>query len=137
LRCFDRSSSLSDLAISLHCRFQQRSVPFDLDEANELHRVRVAVKLSVLDAERDERASRESQWPSRVGQDVIFERLNEYVQGTQWSDPPVCSVCSQYDRQVDEISLRCAPPSLNLEVLCLSDHSKVRNTRDVNLLLIR
>jgi hypothetical protein len=27
--------------------------------------------LSVLDAERDERASRESQWPSRVGQDVI------------------------------------------------------------------
>lgn len=37
-----------------------------------------------------------SQWPKVVPQDVVLSCLNQYYQGTIWSEPPVCAVCAQY-----------------------------------------
>ena len=34
-------------------------------------------------------------WPSQISQELIFECLNAYRQGTIWKDPPICAVCGQ------------------------------------------
>ena len=33
-------------------------------------------------------------WPERVPCEIIFKRLNEYFEGTQWTLPPPCAVCT-------------------------------------------
>ena len=41
-------------------------------------------------------------WPHKISREIIFKRLNEYLEGTLWSLPPPCAVCS---RQVHETSV--------------------------------
>ena len=41
-------------------------------------------------------------WPHKISHEIIFERLNEYLEGTLWTLPPPCAVCS---RQIHETSV--------------------------------
>jgi len=41
-------------------------------------------------------------WPHKISHEIIFKRLNEYLEGTLWTLPPPCAVCS---RQIHETSV--------------------------------
>jgi len=51
------------------------------------------------------RSIRKSEWPTSVPQDVVLGCLNDYMTASAWSEPPVCAVCSCYDRDVVCLSL--------------------------------
>jgi len=44
-------------------------------------------------------------WPHKISREIVFKRLNEYLQGTLWSLPPPCAVCSRQIHETDVISL--------------------------------
>ena len=44
-------------------------------------------------------------WPHKISRQIIFKRLNEYLQGTLWSLPPPCAVCSRQIHETDVTSL--------------------------------
>ncbi|KAG1737048.1 hypothetical protein EDB19DRAFT_1910051 [Suillus lakei] len=67
------------------------------------------------------RIERERDWPVPVSKEVIFECLTGYMKGTMWTEPPVCAVCSQYDRDATEVRLSGDISSLNLDLLRASD----------------
>src|SRR6267154_4262188 len=56
-----------------------------------------------------------------VSKEVIFECLNSYMKGTMWTEPPVCAVCSQCDRDAADVRLSGDISSLNLDLLRASD----------------
>jgi len=35
-------------------------------------------------------------WPTPAPEDVVFQCLNDYVKGTEWSLPPPCAICSRW-----------------------------------------
>lgn len=39
---------------------------------------------------------RQIQWPVIVPQEIVLECQTAYCKATEWSDPPVCAVCAQY-----------------------------------------
>jgi len=41
-------------------------------------------------------------WPHKISRKIVFKRLNEYLDGTLWTVPPPCVVCS---RQIHETSV--------------------------------
>jgi hypothetical protein len=44
-------------------------------------------------------------WPHKVSPKIIFKRLNEYFQGTLWTVPPPCVVCSRQIHETDVTSV--------------------------------
>ncbi|KAG2738321.1 hypothetical protein P692DRAFT_20639125, partial [Suillus brevipes Sb2] len=40
-------------------------------------------------------AVRRIEWPAPVSKEVILGCLHRYYEGTKWTDPPICAVCSQ------------------------------------------
>ena len=40
-------------------------------------------------------------WPQVIPKDTVYGCLNAYYNGTQWTMPPVCSVCSRQQHAVD------------------------------------
>ncbi|KAG1816970.1 hypothetical protein DFJ58DRAFT_739661 [Suillus subalutaceus] len=54
-------------------------------------RSRAENKQIALTEARDIIVTREHLWPSVVPQSVILQRLNEYMDATVWTDPPICT----------------------------------------------
>ena len=70
-----------------------------------------------------------------VSKEVIFKCLNGYMEGTMWTEPPVCAVCSQYDRDAADVRLSGDILSFNLDFSAsqTTSLSKVRRSRHVNM----
>jgi hypothetical protein len=64
-------------------------------------------------------------WPSKISDDVIFQCLHDYYNGTQWTLPHACAVCSREQRGVEmyiiKVENNVQIPPLNLELLLLDD----------------
>jgi len=47
-------------------------------------------------------------WPQVVLRNIVCESLNTYYEGSRWSTPPVCCVCSrqQYDVEIHDVVLK-------------------------------
>ncbi|KAG2142130.1 hypothetical protein BD769DRAFT_52350 [Suillus cothurnatus] len=88
--------------------------------------LRMAKKQSALAEARQIVAVREQHWPSVVPQMVILQRLNEYMDATVWTDPPICAVCSQYARDTEEFPLALDVTGLNLELLRLKNEHLIK-----------
>jgi ribosomal protein L31 len=43
--------------------------------------------------------------PHKISREIIFKRLNEYLDGTLWNLPPPCSVCSRQIHETEVTSL--------------------------------
>jgi hypothetical protein len=70
-------------------------------------------------------------WPQKVSREIVFKRLNEYFEGTMWTLPPPCAVCSQqiHDSEVTSIIIDSNASTLphHLNVLSITDPFIIRN----------
>jgi hypothetical protein len=70
-------------------------------------------------------------WPHRVARKVIFKRLNEYFEGTQWTLPPPCAVfsCQIHDTGVMSVIIDSNSPFLPLhfDLLFITDPFIIQN----------
>ncbi|KAG1863882.1 hypothetical protein F4604DRAFT_2028772 [Suillus subluteus] len=83
-------------------------------------------KHNALAEARDIRTDRERGWPMPVSKEVVLKCLNGYMEGTMWTEPFVCAVCSQYDRDAVNIHLSGDISSMNLDLLRVSDDFVVK-----------
>jgi hypothetical protein len=81
----------------------------------------VEQKQQALSLAMDVRTAREQQWPLVVQPKIVLERLHAYLDGSMWSDPSVCAVCSQFESDGVDVSLSADLSGLNLELLHLTD----------------
>lgn len=66
---------------------------------------RARLKLESVSAAEADHLARRQAWPSTIPQNVVLERLSDYYVGTQWTEPPVCAVCSRYERSCVTVEL--------------------------------
>jgi hypothetical protein len=65
---------------------------------------------------------RQQQWPMRVADETVLSCLRQYYEGSNWTQPPVCAVCAQYQLDCELIDLSSVDFSaLNLESLRIRD----------------
>jgi hypothetical protein len=67
------------------------------------------------------REAREQQWPCVIPQDVILQCVRDYYIGSQWSEPPVCAVCSRYESRCVLLDISLELGKYNMELLRLAD----------------
>jgi hypothetical protein len=64
-------------------------------------------------------------WPHKVYREIIFKQLNEYFEGTMWTLPPPCAVCSQqiHDSKVTSVIVNGSTSTLphHLNMLLITD----------------
>jgi len=88
-----------------------------------IRRERKALAAAVATREREDRVRN---WPVVTSMDVVYPCLNAYMAGSQWTVPPVCAVCSQYDRDVQLFPLEDDLSLLHLDLLSVEDEFIVR-----------
>ena len=79
------------------------------------------------------RSGNTSVWPQVVPLDVKLECACQYYQATQWTEPDVCAVCSQFQRTINyvsvpRVSLGCDPScELHWDKLEIADDFIITN----------
>lgn len=70
-------------------------------------------------------------WPHKVPSQIILKHLNKYFEGTIWSLPPPCAVCSCqiYDTEVTSIIINdsVSPLPHHLNLLLIADLFIIKN----------
>jgi len=68
-------------------------------------------------------------WPERVWCEINFKHLNEYFEGTQWTLPPPCAVCTRqiHDTEVMSIIVDGKSSFLLLHMLRVTDPFIIQN----------
>lgn len=94
-------------------------------KAVELKNARRKNKLESVIAAQQAMAQYEREWPTVVPQNVVFDCLNRYYEGSMWTEPPICAVCGQYQRNVKTYDLP-HNGDLELDVLRLRDPFIIR-----------
>ena len=71
-------------------------------------------------------------WPKKVLCEIIFKQLNEYFEGTQWTLPPPCVVCSCQIHDVEVMSIIVDGNSsfipLHFDMLRITDPFIIQNS---------
>ena len=66
-----------------------------------------------------------AQWPQIVSREVVWHCLHNYHQGTQWSLPPPCAVCSRQIFDLENVPVlvphQHKTPPLHLDMLVVTD----------------
>lgn len=89
-------------------------------KADELKIARRNHKLEGIAAAQQASAQYDCEWPSVVPYNVVLKCLDQYYEGSKWTEPPVCAVCGQYQRNIEIYDLSHGE-HLNLGVLRLCD----------------
>jgi len=122
--CYEYGNAIeSAISTSLTSRQQLR----DKAEATRKRVQRLRNKKDKMLQSKNELTKFQLEWPTVVPREHIFECLTAYREGTVWTTPPVCAVCSQYSEKMETIGIdQDVECSTDFEALQIQDEFIIR-----------